>query len=81
MPKIKKETKSSNVLKFSFIETLRVGAWPSGQRVGSTIRRFRVRVPQRSLAGFVQSRLFRIQIPPAILDLTPLCSIWNICFY
>ena len=43
-------------------DILWVGAWPSGQRVGSAIRRIRVQVPLRSLAGFVQSLLFRIQI-------------------
>ena len=31
-------------------------AWPSGQRVGLAIRRSRVRVPLRPLAGFVLGR-------------------------
>ena len=31
-------------------------AWPSGQRVGLAIRRFRVRVPLWPLAGFVLGR-------------------------
>ena len=36
--------------------SVREAAWPSGQRVGLAIRRFRVQVPLWPLAGFVLGR-------------------------